>query len=135
MIYTTLNEISEFIPRQNVGKTQPDDEPLPLVAVLDSAGLDVTIRCLRVCPDIAAEFARWCADRAATWDARRADSAAEFAEAADWAARIARTSDRPSFWAARAAEAAGSTSYWAAEAADWYAELQAQADKLRELLS
>jgi len=131
MTYTTLNEIHAFNPRQTIwetllahlGKTAADDEPLPLVTVLDSAGLDATIWCLRVRPDIAAKFARWCADRAA-WATDRADRAdrADWADWADWAA-----------WADRADWAD-----WAAWAAAWAAgaaERQAQTDKLRELLS
>lgn len=112
MIHTTLNEIRAFNPSKSawsrllshLGKTAADDEPLPLVTVLDSHGLEGTIWCLRVCPDIAAEFARWCADR--TDDP---------AKVADWA----------SHWA----------SCWAADWAAEVSERQAQADKLRELLS
>jgi hypothetical protein len=56
MINTTLNAIREHSPCEGVwekllkslGKTQADDEPLPLVAILDSNGIDDAIWCLRV---------------------------------------------------------------------------------------
>ncbi len=55
MITTTLNKIREHNPCKNgwnklllhLGKTQADDEPLPLVTILESNGLDDAIWCLR----------------------------------------------------------------------------------------
>lgn len=131
MIYTTLNEIRAFNPCKSgwskllsyLGKTQPDDEPLPLATVLDSNGLEDAIWCLRVCPDIAAAFAWGCADRAA-----------EAAEAAYCADRADHWADRATHGATLAAEASCWASYWAAKAAR-ATERQAQADKLRGLLT
>ena len=54
-MYTTLNKIREHRPCTDLwetllkylGKTSPDDEPLPLLTVLDSNGFDDTLWCLR----------------------------------------------------------------------------------------
>lgn len=54
-ISTTLNAIRQHGPcregweklLRHLGKTAPDDEPLPLLTVLDSNGLDDTLWCLR----------------------------------------------------------------------------------------
>jgi hypothetical protein len=59
MICTTLNKIREHGPCFNgwqkllkhLGKTEADDEPLPLLTVLDSNGLDDAIWCLRAMPE------------------------------------------------------------------------------------
>jgi hypothetical protein len=58
MIYTTLARIREHSPcaecwrklLAHLGKTAADDEPLPLVTVLDSNGLDDALWCLRAEP-------------------------------------------------------------------------------------
>ena len=58
MIYTTLNRIRAHSPCANgwhkllahLGKTKSDDEPLALVTVLDSNGLDDALWCLRAEP-------------------------------------------------------------------------------------
>lgn len=55
MITTTLNRIREHTPckdgwetlLRHLGKTQADDEPLPLVTILESNGLDDVLWCLR----------------------------------------------------------------------------------------
>jgi hypothetical protein len=55
MITTTLNKIREHTPckdgwetlLRHLGKTQADDEPLPLVTILESNGLDDVLWCLR----------------------------------------------------------------------------------------
>jgi hypothetical protein len=71
-IYTTLNKIRAHRPCANgwtkllrhLGKTQADDEPLALVAILDSNGLDAALWCLRTCEGIDREarlYAVWCA--------------------------------------------------------------------------
>jgi hypothetical protein len=71
-IYTTLNKIRAHSPCANgwtkllrhLGKTQADDEPLALVAILDSNGLDAALWCLRACEGIDREarlYAVWCA--------------------------------------------------------------------------
>ena len=70
--YTTLNKIREHSPcadgwsklLRHLGKTQADDEPLSLVTILDSNGLDDTLWCLRSCDGIDREarlYAVWCA--------------------------------------------------------------------------
>jgi hypothetical protein len=72
MIYTTLNKILAHGPCEDgwrkllkhLDKTEADDEPLPLLTVLDSNGLDHCIWCLRAVPERAREwrlFAVWCA--------------------------------------------------------------------------
>lgn len=71
-ITTTLNAIRKHNPCLNgwstllkhLGKTQADDDPLPLVTVLNSNGLDDAIWCCRVLPEHDREwrlFAVWCA--------------------------------------------------------------------------
>lgn len=69
--YTTLNKIRGHGPcadgwsklLRHLGKTQPDDEPLALVTILDSNGLDDALWCLRACDGIDREarlYAVWC---------------------------------------------------------------------------
>jgi hypothetical protein len=69
--YTTLNKIREQSPcaegwaklLRHLGKTQADDEPLALVTILDSNGLDDALWCLRACDGIDREarlYAVWC---------------------------------------------------------------------------
>lgn len=63
MFYTTLRRIREYVPCSEgweqllkyLGKTKADDEPLPLLSILDSNGLDDAIWALRAiddCPEI-----------------------------------------------------------------------------------
>lgn len=70
--YTTLNKIREQSPcgdgwaklLRHLGKTQADDEPLALVTILASNGLDDALWCLRACGGIDREarlYAVWCA--------------------------------------------------------------------------
>ena len=72
MIYTTLNKIRAHGPCEDgwrkllkhLGKTEADDEPLPLLTVLDSNGFDDCLWCLRSVPEHDREwrlFAVWCA--------------------------------------------------------------------------
>ena len=72
MITTTLNEIRDCFPGNNewirllkyLGKTRADDEPLPLLTVLDSNGLDDALWCTRCIPEHDKAwrlFAMWCA--------------------------------------------------------------------------
>jgi len=72
MICTTLNKIREHSPCESgwkkllkhLGKTEADDDPLPLLTILDSNGLDDTLWCLRTVPEHDKEwrlFAVWCA--------------------------------------------------------------------------
>ena len=70
--YTTLNKIRAHSPcadgwaklLRHLGKTQADDEPLALVTILDSNGLNDALWCLRACDGIGREarlYAVWCA--------------------------------------------------------------------------
>ena len=74
MIETTLNKIREHRPCANgwkkllthLGKTQADDEPLSLLTILESKGLDDAIWCFRACDGIEKEarlYAVACARR------------------------------------------------------------------------
>jgi hypothetical protein len=76
MICTTLNKIREHGPcakgwqklLKHLGKTEADDEPLPLLTVLDSNGLDDALWCLRAVPEHSAlwrHYAVDCAERVA----------------------------------------------------------------------
>ena len=69
--YTTLNKIRKHGPcaggwsklLRHLGKTQADDEPLSLVTILDSNGLDDALWCLRACDGIDREarlYTVWC---------------------------------------------------------------------------
>ena len=71
-ITTTLNKIREHAPcvdgwsklLKHLGKTRADDEPLSLLTVLESNGLDDTLWCLRAVSGYDREFrlyAVWCA--------------------------------------------------------------------------
>lgn len=72
MMYTTLNAIHAHSPcadgwaklLRHLGKTEADDEPLPLRVILDSNGLDDALWCLRAVPNCDREarlYAVWCA--------------------------------------------------------------------------
>jgi hypothetical protein len=60
MIYTTLNKIRANGPcrsgweklLKSLGKTQTDDEPLSMLTILNSNGLDDALWCLRACDGI-----------------------------------------------------------------------------------
>ena len=64
VITTTLKRIKKHRPRQNVwkkllkglGKTEPDDEPLPFSKILEINGLDDALWCCRVEPRYAREW-------------------------------------------------------------------------------
>ena len=71
MYYTTLNKIRGFDPCQdgwkkllrNLGKTEPDDDPISLMAIFESNGLDDAVWCLRSVDGIEKDarlFAVWC---------------------------------------------------------------------------
>lgn len=71
-MYTTLNRIREHGPCTDgwekllkyLGKTGPDDEPLSLLTILDSNGVEDTLWCMRVVTGYNRElrlFAVWCA--------------------------------------------------------------------------
>ena len=72
MIYTTLKKIRAHSPCESgwkkllshLGKTKADDEPLALIVILDSNGLDDTLWCLRSVPEhnqLWRLYAVWCA--------------------------------------------------------------------------
>ena len=72
MIYTTLNKIRAHGPcadgwtklLRHLGKTQADDEPLSLLTILDSNGLNDALWCLRAVDGHQREmrlYAVWCA--------------------------------------------------------------------------
>ena len=71
---TTLAEIREQGPcedgwqklMKHLGKTKADDEPLELLTILDSNGLDDALWCLRApsLERLSRHFQAWCADRA-----------------------------------------------------------------------
>jgi hypothetical protein len=74
MITTTLNRIRAHGPCQpgwrkllaHLGKTQPDDEPLPYAVIVAANGLDDALWCCRAEPQYAREwrlYAVWCARR------------------------------------------------------------------------
>jgi hypothetical protein len=148
-VITTLNAIREQQPCPDgwakllryLGKTQPDDEPLSIIEILDSNGLDDALWCLRAVTGHDREirlYAVWCARQVqhlmtdprslAALDvaerharglatdeelaASRAASRAAAAWAAAWAAAGAAAWD-----AAEAAEAASRAAAWAAWAA------------------
>ena len=72
MITTTLNAIRAHNPcadgwkklLAHLGKTQPDDEPLPFATILDSNGLADALWCCRAAPEHSKTwrlYAVWCA--------------------------------------------------------------------------
>jgi hypothetical protein len=70
---TTLNEIRAHSPctggweklLRRLGKTQADDEPLPLLTILESNGLDDALWCLRAesLDRLSRHFQAWCAEQ------------------------------------------------------------------------
>jgi hypothetical protein len=151
MSTTTLNAIRAHGPcadgwsklLRHLGKTQADDEPLALVTILDSNGLDDALWCLRAMPEHNKHwrlYAVWCARQvqhlmtdarsltALDVAERHANGLATDAElavawAAAWAAAVA---------AGDAADASRAASWAAAgDAAD--AAWAAQANRLEEV--
>jgi len=147
MITTTLNRIREHSPCQNgwekllkgLGKTKPDDEPLPFAKILEINGLYDALWCCRVEPQYAKEwrlFAIWCArqvqhlmtdqrsldaldvaERYANGEAIGDELAAARAAAEAATLDAARAAAWDAAWDARAAAgAAGLTAAWAATA-------------------
>ena len=70
---TTLNEIRAHAPCKegwekllaHLGKTKSDDEPLPLLTVLESNGLDDALWCLRAASldRLSRHYQAWCAEQ------------------------------------------------------------------------
>ena len=159
---TTLNAIRDHHPcadgwkklLANLGKTAADDDPLSLITILDSNGIDDALWCLRAVYDHDKEirlFAVWCArqvqhlmtdrrsvaaldvaERFANGDATKEELDA--AEAAAWAASgyAAMTAAGAAAWAA-AGDAAGGEARGEAWSAAWSAALDAQEAKFLEL--
>lgn len=171
MITTTLNAIRAEHPCEDgwkrlltdLGKTKADDEPLPLVTILESNGVDDALWCLRAVEGFDKEkrvFAVWCVRQVQHLlkDHRSIaalDVAERFAnglasqeelEAAWTAADAARAADAVAYRAARAAWQASSAAYsaysaaYAAYSAAWQAAdavvdvaRTAQTEKFKEI--
>ena len=114
---TTLNKIRSYSLTiggwekllNHLGKTRADDEPLSLLTILDSNGLDDALCCLKAVDGHEKEmrlFAVWCARQVEHLVQEDSIEAARVAARAAWAA-----------WAAWAAEDVGSNTAWAAWAA------------------
>ena len=158
MIYTTLDRIREHSPcadgwrklLKHLGKTGADDEPLPLLAVLESNGLDDALWCLRAGPQHASiwrMYAVRCARRVqhlltderslqalnvAERHARGLATDEELAAAEDAAWAATWPAARDAAWAAaRAAWAAAWANVWAVWAA-WDATQAAARDSARD---
>ena len=153
MITTTLRKIRQHNPCKkgwrtllsSLGKTVVDDDPLPLVTILQSNGLDDTLWCLRTITGHGKEITRFalsCAQEVKhlmtdqrSLDALDAverhlesplsreelDRVSAAAGAAAWAAEAARAAE-----AAEAAARSAAWAAWAARAAAW-AEARAEA--------
>ena len=170
MIYTTLNKIRAHAPcadgwaklLRHLSKTQADDEPVSLLTILDSNGLDDALWCLRAVDGHKKEmrlYAVWCARQvqhlmndprslAALDMAER--HAAEQATDSELAAaqNAAKAAARDAAWAAAeaaaqdAAEAAAEDAAWtaardaawvAARDAAWVAARDAQTAEFRRV--
>ena len=147
---TTLNAIRAHGPCADgwakllryLGKTQADDEPLSIVTVLDSNGLDDALWCLRAVTGHDREirlYAVWCARQVQhLMDDPRSlaalDVAERYANGLSTNAELAAARDAAGD-AARAAarDAAGDAARAAAWAAAWDAARAAQKQRLREV--
>ncbi len=150
---TTLNAIREHGPcsggwtklLRHLGKTSPDDEPLSIVTVLDSNGLDDALWCLRAVTGHDREmrlYAVWCARQVQHLITDpRSLAALDVAErhanglATDGELFAARAAARAAAWAAAGAAAwdaagaaAGAAAWAAAGAAAWDAAGAAAGD-------
>ena len=151
---TTLNQIRDCSPcadgwsklLKHLGKTCADDEPLSIITILDSNGLEDALWCLRATEGYDKEirlYAVWCARRVQylLTDPRSLDAldvAEKYAHglASDDELKAARAAAHAAARAAAwdAAWAAAMDAAHAAEsAAAWVAAMDAQADRLRQL--
>ena len=148
---TTLNEIRACKPCEDgwqkllkhLGKTKADDDPLEILTVLESNGLDDALWCLRVpsLERLSRHFQAWCAEQCLhLFEAERPKDNRvrhqievirnDAASAAERAA--ARAAARDAAWdAAWAAERAAA---WAARAAAQGAARTAQESQLRKMI-
>ena len=146
---TTLNEIRAADPchdgwtklLRHLGKTKADDEPLPLLTVLESNGLDDALWCLRVpsLERLSRHFQAWCADQVLHhFEAERPNDTRVRGQIAmlrnDDASEHERRAARSAAWSA-AESAAWSAAESAAESAAWSAARAAQEEQLRLMLS
>jgi hypothetical protein len=147
---TTMNAIRAHSPcadgwqklLRHLGKTQADDEPLPITTILDSNGLDDALWCLRAVTGHDREirlYAIWCARRVQYLMADpRSLAALDVAEryangaATDNELDAAGAAARAAAWDAAGA-AAGAAARAAARDAAWAAAWDAQAARLREV--
>jgi hypothetical protein len=133
MICTTLNKIRAHSPcvkgweklLKHLGKTSADDEPLPLLTILESNGLDDCLWCLRSVPEHDREwrlFAVWCARQVQyLMTDPRSLAALDMAEKfANGQATYQTCLELEATWAA-AREAAGAAAETAAREAAWAA--------------
>ena len=130
---TTLNAIRAHHPcaegweklLAHLGKTKADDEPLPLLTILDSNGLDDALWCLRAMPEHAREwrlFAVWCARQVQhLMTDQRSISALDVAERYALGDASDKDLDAAGAAASGAAEAASMDAAMAAWAAAWAA--------------
>ena len=168
-MFTTLNKIRDQGPctdgwellLRHLGKTKADDEPLSLLTVLDSNGLDDTLWCLRAVDGFDSEmrlYAVWCArqvqhlmtdprslaaldvaerhalGKADDDELEAARAAAAAAAEATWSASEA-ASESATWSAARsAARSASESATWSAWSAWSEAAAAAQEAQLRKLL-
>ena len=156
---TTLNKIRAHSPcnegweklLKNLGKTKADDEPLSLLTILDSNGLDDALWCMRAIDGRDKEirlYAVWCArqvqhltkdprslaaldvaERYANGEATEEELAE--AEAAAWDA--ARDAAWAAAWAAAGDAARAAAGAAARKSAVWDAARDAQEARLREV--
>ena len=139
---TTLNAIRKHSPCSDgwekllvhLGKTRADDDPLPILTVLESNGIDDALWALRAVEGMAREirlYAVWCARQV-----RHLMADQRSLDALDVAERFANgtASDndlaaaRASAWDAAVADAAGAAAWSAARAAAWDAAWAAAGD-------
>ena len=168
MICTTLNRIRPHSPREvgwrkllaGLGKTAPDDEPLPYARIVEINGLQDALWACRAEPQYAKEwrlFAVWCARETLRYtDDWRAVAAVQIAEcdahgmasdaerAASWDAALAASWDaeRAASWDAALAAALAATTCAAAEDATdaaardaaWAAAREAQMERFLQVV-
>lgn len=123
---------------RHLGKSGADDEPLPLVTVLDSNGLDDALWVLsNAMPDnrLARHFSAWCAEQVLhIFEAERPDDMRPRQAIAVARDDDATDNQRAAAWAAgAAARAAAGAAAWAAWAAARDAARDAQERQLRKM--
>jgi hypothetical protein len=141
---TTLNKIRAHSPcargwaklLRHLGKTQADDEPLALVTILNSNGLDDALWCLRACDGIDREarlYAVWCARQVQHLMTDPRSLAA--LDVAERHANAQATDDELAAASAAAWDAARDAAWDAASAAAWDAARDAAWDAARDAAS